>query len=514
MLGVRLPKEAETAVKNLVDTTPKASFLRGLQNQRWTVSGAISELVDNSYGFGRGDARTVWIKWDANRRVLSVIDDGKGMDAISRLFRLGDTIGRAPGDIGEYGSGGTMALLWLSKIVNVWTVRDGRTASATVNWGRQIAEGTFPQIDDAWYLTTERNTPAELRRIGRGTMIELYLPDKRKVHVSNVQKDLGRTYGAALRSGRQLLWRSHGRGSAGDELKLQDAIEFVDSRRLEFALEIDGKVLTASGRIGFKPGLKITDYGIAICFGPRLLTVTKDCFSSEDGRQRFAGIGLLGYVDLDDGWQPLLSTTKTAIDDDRAWELLMKTLFDELRPDLERLEREQQRMQFDGLRLELQDVTERALQRRRADDGELRPNETGPDVMGILRSGTQKTEHNAPSGRAEKTERAATSVELQMADDDALHGTLCHVEVDGRNRFSVFVNQEHRWIKEALSAESPTRRALQTAVVYSIAMSIAENPGVLRLIFSKDLVDQISAKPDGKTRGGYVARLLADRVLQ
>src|ERR1043165_8221357 len=103
----------------LVDTAPKASFLRGLQGKDWSYAGAISELVDNSFGQGRGNATEVYIAWNANKRELTVTDNGNGMDRVSRLFRLGDTVGRSPGDIGEYGSGGTMALIWAAERARV-----------------------------------------------------------------------------------------------------------------------------------------------------------------------------------------------------------------------------------------------------------------------------------------------------------------------------------------------------------------------------------------------------------
>ena len=36
------------------DTTPSPKLIRALRNQRWSVPGAISELVDNGFGSGRG----------------------------------------------------------------------------------------------------------------------------------------------------------------------------------------------------------------------------------------------------------------------------------------------------------------------------------------------------------------------------------------------------------------------------------------------------------------------------
>src|SRR5262245_29785536 len=92
------------------DTTPKPAFLLAMQNQKWSVSGALAELVDNSFGSGRGNADYCAIIHRQRQRVIEVLDNGQGMEYLGRIFQLGNTIGRAPGDIGRYGSGGTMAL--------------------------------------------------------------------------------------------------------------------------------------------------------------------------------------------------------------------------------------------------------------------------------------------------------------------------------------------------------------------------------------------------------------------
>ena len=50
----------------------------------------------------------------ANRRNLTVFDGGNGMDEIVKAFRLGASVGLGPEDIGRYGCGGTMAMIWPS----------------------------------------------------------------------------------------------------------------------------------------------------------------------------------------------------------------------------------------------------------------------------------------------------------------------------------------------------------------------------------------------------------------
>jgi hypothetical protein len=40
----------------LFNVTPKPAGLRGVQNENWNIVGALSELLDNSFGPARGNA--------------------------------------------------------------------------------------------------------------------------------------------------------------------------------------------------------------------------------------------------------------------------------------------------------------------------------------------------------------------------------------------------------------------------------------------------------------------------
>jgi hypothetical protein len=164
------------------DTTPKPAFLLAMRNQRWSVQGALAELVDNGFGPGRGNARRVDIIHDTTNRLITVLDDGQGMESIGRLFQLGNTIGRCPGDIGLYGSGGTMAILWLASVVDVWSLKSGLVSHDSVDWLEQINRDTYPEISEEWETATPANTPAPLLSLGHGTMIRIKLSRERTTH--------------------------------------------------------------------------------------------------------------------------------------------------------------------------------------------------------------------------------------------------------------------------------------------------------------------------------------------
>src|SRR5436190_20027794 len=97
-----------------ITMTPLPHYLEAVMSQKWTVSGALAELIDNSFGPARGDASRVEIEWNATTRTFTVRDDGQGMKELELLLRPGRTIGLSAKDIGRYGAGGTMAVMWLA----------------------------------------------------------------------------------------------------------------------------------------------------------------------------------------------------------------------------------------------------------------------------------------------------------------------------------------------------------------------------------------------------------------
>ena len=206
---MEIPYDDPTPEPDLYDTTPSPGFLRALRNQSWTAAGAISELVDNSFGAGRGNADRVVITHDTMSKTITVLDNGRGMNAIGQLFKLGDTIGRTPGDIGEYGSGGTWALLWLANVVDIWSLKNGRVSHDRVDWVAEMQATKFSPVSNEWVIATVNNTPHELLACEHGTLIKIHLNPERDRKVSDaVKKLLASTYAPGLRAGKEIVWRT------------------------------------------------------------------------------------------------------------------------------------------------------------------------------------------------------------------------------------------------------------------------------------------------------------------
>jgi hypothetical protein len=101
---------------------------------------------------------------------------------------------------------------------------------------------------------------------------------------------------------------------------------------------------------------------------------TTECFQSSDGEEKYAGIGVSGWLDLGEGWQPYLSTTKDAIDDAPLYGALMDHVFKRIKPLLRAAERRSFSVQFDDLATGL----EQALNSRTGDGVVKVGTELGP----------------------------------------------------------------------------------------------------------------------------------------
>lgn len=115
----------------------------------------IEELIVNAYD---ADATLVQITLDSDKRTLSIIDDGSGMDeqALANYVIYGESdkttqykspkFGRSP--IGEYGMGGKLAITNVCNICKIVTRRDGK---------EHVFNMDKAQLDKAKYVSDIRS---------------------------------------------------------------------------------------------------------------------------------------------------------------------------------------------------------------------------------------------------------------------------------------------------------------------------------------------------------------------
>jgi hypothetical protein len=509
----------------LFNCTPKPAMLRSVQNERWNVSGALAELLDNSFGPGRGNAAAVTILHDLTARTLTVLDDGRGMDAVGRLFQHGNSIGHSIGDIGEYGAGGTKALLWLASKVSIWTLCEKMVQHDRVIWKSWFNLDSFDNanVSNDWRSANSANTPPELFAVGHGTLIRMHLLPTRSLRVNNVVRDLARFYSTGLRKGRRISWVTGHKGTPNDTMELADpfATPIENSRTINFDLVLEhrGEHLPVHGSVTFDENTPQSESRIQIGFGYRMIRSTTDCFQSRDGEEKYAGIGVSGWLDLGEGWQPYPSTTKDAIDDAPLYGALMDHVFKRIKPLLQQAERKSFSVHFDDLAIGL----EQALNSRAGDivirvGTELRPpthsdnptdeTPTDPSVPPL-----EIPQPNGLPGDSERNTAPSLAITIYQEGDAALEGALCQAGVRGNDIF-VAVNRDHAFVQEALKARPVNRMALNVMIVDELARAIVEiDDGILiKKIFHRDVASAIYGIEHNHHRSRIVARCLIDRV--
>jgi Histidine kinase-, DNA gyrase B-, and HSP90-like ATPase len=514
----------------LFNVTPKPAGLRSVQNENWNMAGALSEILDNSFGPARGNANSVRIFHDTKARILSVLDDGRGMDAIGRLFQHGNTIGRAIGDIGFYGAGGTKAILWMASRVQIWTLRDGMVQHDSVEWKEWMETESFAElgVSDDWKHATLANTPEALLVLGHGTFIKLHLPPRRRFHVHHVFAQLSKTYSTGLRRGKRITWVNVRRNEVSDEKPLSDPFlqpsEKSKTIRFDIVIEYEDKHLPVSGRVHHDESTPASESCIQIGYGFRIIRTARECYQSRDGEEKYVGTGVSGWLDLGENWQPYLSTTKDAFDDVPLFDILMGHVFEQIKPLLKAAEDQSFDVLFEDLNINL----ERALNGvgEIMEDATIKPIKVKPEPNPFPNPNPQsdrgpvpdpiesKRPVAEPDGKDSTKEPAMTRTITVPTNDVQMEGQLCRAQIDGAG-VMVLVNKDHHAVQKALKQKPINRLALLLMVVHEISEAICaldESAAFIRKMFSRQVATSLNDLQSPRDRARRMARLLIDRA--
>jgi hypothetical protein len=487
--------------------TPKPRMLIGVQNQKWTVSGALAELIDNSFGPGRGNANSVKIIYDAADRSLTVIDDGQGMEYIGRLFQLGNTIGHSAGDIGHYGSGGTLAIIWLPEWVSVETQRDGKVMGDQIRWSEifQLEDFRDIGVSNQWragYL-------AEFTKPGHGTCIRMKLLKTRKINIQNVIRDLSRLFAPGLRRGKRIIWCQQRAGEPIEERSLDDPFEITaqpeNTVRFDLVVVHEDQHLPVHGVISFDDDTSHADSLIRVGFGYREIMRTRDCFKSDN--EAFAGIGVSGWLDLGDGWQPYLSTTKDAFDDQPLYDALMGHVFDKIRELLLLAEQRTVDFELDNLAIGLEMALEKTMKIKVSVKRDRGLGSSGSGSSGSSGSDDKRLE---PNSEGEKDATATTHVRLVKQDDDEMMGALARAGQDPLGIY-VDINQQHTYVREAMKQRPINSAALNLMIITEIAALLTMDVDLAKSAFKKSVIDELDRR-DGHEKVRMLVRYMIDSV--
>jgi Histidine kinase-, DNA gyrase B-, and HSP90-like ATPase len=497
--------------------------LRSKQNARWHPHGAIAELVDNSFGTLRGNASEVVISYDQRHRILEVLDNGQGMDHIGRLFQGGNSIGRGIGDIGEYGAGGSLAVLWLATKVEIWTMRgDGRVMSDEVIWKDWISASSFKNlgVSDDWVRATPSNTPTDLLAFEHGTLIRLHLMPKRKIDSGKIRHELARLYSPGLRRGKKITWNVTRKNESLESNILTDAFVApsanADSIDFDIVLDHDdGASLPVKGRVFYDETTSQADSRLQIGYGHRIICSVTECFQSRETDEKYAGVGVSGWLDLGDDWRGYLTTTKDGVDDEILFDTLMEYVFQKIRPLLKKSQQKIFAMQFDDLALGL----ERALNQRGSGNITVHVQTSVVPIIedqgGIAEdvAADQPADKDPPSGPSQREAPPRLTIQLSPLNDLQMKGHLCRSDIRD-NEITVYINQEHTIIEEAMKAKPVNKMLLNTVVINELAGELAlerYEPFVGKL-FRPQVARIINEIEDGRDKSRTLTRELIDRV--
>lgn len=120
--------EPSTDVVDTMVLTPDPALVKSLGTHH-TLESAMADLIDNSIDAGAKNITIKLVTSDGALSGISVVDDGRGMDAddINRAMRLGGRREYSATDLGHFGVGLKAAALGNAGVLTVWSQKYGAT---------------------------------------------------------------------------------------------------------------------------------------------------------------------------------------------------------------------------------------------------------------------------------------------------------------------------------------------------------------------------------------------------
>lgn len=262
------------------------AFLYSIRAQAsFTWKKMICELIDNSFD---ADASSVCIEFPGGK-VFRIKDNGSGTDDIMRLVTLGQRKDHATNDVGKYGVGCKLALIWLwgTSIIETRTV--DHQQSLEIHW-ENIAEGL------AQYPTTpELNSAVTFS--GTGTRIECR-GERSYPKIQSLSQSLAATYTPGIELGKQLSIKADDGGARPIKPREWPKV----TKFLDDTIEAAGRPVRI--RMGIVPQGVVNPYSEGFSF-ERTYRVIKE---STLGANGFAVSRLAARITLGKEWE--LSTNK------------------------------------------------------------------------------------------------------------------------------------------------------------------------------------------------------------
>lgn len=517
-----------------IDVTPRPRSLEAVAQEKWTPAGAVSELVDNALGVGRGNATEVRHIWNPATRELVLLDNGIGMSDLGDMAQLGKGVNIVAGDIGKYGYGGTKAIMWLPSVVEVYTIHKGREGHFRIDWDEYIARaeksfdrnGGYPPVKAVWDAGSARYQP--LRDIGGGVAIVMKLRPGRAIITTNVKRELTRTYTPGLLAGKRIVWTTVGKNGETvflkpEQSRLTNEIEFTGA--VEVVRGGNAINLPYSAKFGNDPKISVDRARASIGFGHRVIYETTECYSSPDRKVRYTVPDVCGLVILGDGWQGFLSTAKDDINDDEVKRTLMGQVFYKIEALLKASQTARDSLQLDAACLQVQDLFRGAFVKQSQPgvsdpDGDLTVMDGGGEGEGPGPGPapgpipTPKKGKHVADGSERVGKLGSSVIQIAHLDDAGMGGRLATVELEDGS-IVAYLNKDQQTIKIAMVKKPVNEFLLAAHITHALAEALILRRDDLALtekLFGKSIKKIIEEQQNDNYKIGRLARVITDRL--
>jgi hypothetical protein len=264
----------------MADIGPKTGMLESMRKQslQWHI--ILGELIDNAFDAG---AKRVSVSFDSKK--LEVIDDGKGCSDVLKMVTIGDREDHKTTRLGRYGIGAKDASISAADAISITSCCNGVERFLSVNWRDLEKTGD-------WVISDPTETPVDSPSGTRIVMMPIRT--ERVKNIDSLIRMLSITYTPAIRSGRQIIFKSSRKSSpiAIAEFKTPPLENQVTCN-----FDINGKDVHVT--MGLVPqGHTIERSGLMVSYDFRVIMQGQRIGLGDKPTP-----GLFGWVELGKGWE-------------------------------------------------------------------------------------------------------------------------------------------------------------------------------------------------------------------
>lgn len=382
------------------------------------IKDVVAELIDNSF-----DANANHVEVYVDEGGLGVLDDGHGIEDITRLFRIGSS-GQAsnPTAIGQFGVGAKHALLCVGSVTDVCTKKGNQYFEARADW-MNMANNGFSTIKPVVTDTPERLRKVNARAMQwHTTRVAVTHPHKGKgriiPRVDTFLKDMAIRYRPALLAGKKIMMHLYGKSY---DLDNHHATKPKVSTELKQEIVVEGKAARVYAAIADEKIPGLTGCTL-IAYGPRIIETPRMLHNQALDNQMFI------YVELSPHWRQSLSTHKDKVKSHR--EELMEAIWEVVEPLAETVRQMKRDYKMEIMLDNLaQDLTEAFRGFEEDGDWAIEPegkkdrNEKGKGTGGKKRPVGTRKEGAKKAKRIKKTKSINVEFTIKTSDSNDMYGT-------------------------------------------------------------------------------------------